>query len=390
MEITPIFSVGIGKSSEPNLLDVARQLFSDNQNVLAEGELGLKTTLEKYNSTQDCAELNNQQAVNTLKKAIAKNAESFYKNLGFRTDVLHFEVVNLWLNEMAGVSSHKAHSHYGFQLSGCFYVDLPESSNAIKFYTPLQKREHGSNPLAEYNQYNAEFYQVLPQEGDMFFWESLLIHEVPEMSFSGIRRSIAYDLKISTKIDKPKKQNELNNLEKYIAIYNINDKSLCSNTISNLKDDWEKHYFNNSVTGDNKQYDDDLYMSYQNNAITNPLSSFIDKCIVDYISNVSDIPFNVKDKTYIRFNRYEVGQNMKKHCDHIHTVFDGDRKGIPTLTVLGLLNDDFEGGDFLMFDGKKIELSAGDIIIFPSNFLYPHEVTTVIKGTRYSFVSWAY
>ena len=389
MEVTPIFSVGIGKSSEIQLLDVARELFKDNQDVLAEGEAGLRTTLESYNSTQDCAFLKNQQAVNKLKESIAKNAKLFYKGLGFDTELLMFEVVNLWLNEMAGVSTHKAHSHYGFQVSGCFYVDLPESSNAIKFYTPLHKREHGDNKPFEFNQYNAEFYQTAPKEGDMFFWESLLVHEVPEMNFSGIRRSIAYDLKISAKRDIAKKKNQLNSLDKYIAIYNINDKSLCSTAITNLKN-WQKHFYTSALDGKETQYDDDLYMSYENTSVTQPLSNFIDKCIVDYVTNVSDCIFVVKDKTQIRFNRYEVGQNMKRHCDHIHTAFDGERKGIPTLTVLGLLNDDFEGGDFLMFDGKKIELSAGDIIIFPSNFLYPHEVTSVTKGTRYSFVSWAY
>jgi predicted 2-oxoglutarate/Fe(II)-dependent dioxygenase YbiX len=71
-------------------------------------------------------------------------------------------------------------------------------------------------------------------------------------------------------------------------------------------------------------------------------------------------------------------------------LFDGERKGVPILTVLGLLNDDFEGGDFLMFDDKKLNLSAGDIVIFPSNFMYPHSVTTVTKGTRYSFVAWGW
>jgi predicted 2-oxoglutarate/Fe(II)-dependent dioxygenase YbiX len=81
---------------------------------------------------------------------------------------------------------------------------------------------------------------------------------------------------------------------------------------------------------------------------------------------------------------------MKMHHDHIHTLFDGERKGVPILTVLGLLNDDFEGGDFLMFDDKKLNLSAGDIVIFPSNFMYPHSVTTVTKGTRYSFVAWGW
>ena len=55
-----------------------------------------------------------------------------------------------------------------------------------------------------------------------------------------------------------------------------------------------------------------------------------------------------------------------------------------------ILNDDFEGGDFLMFDGKKLKLTTGDVIVFPSNFLYPHAVTTITKGTRYSCVSWGY
>ena len=82
---------------------------------------------------------------------------------------------------------------------------------------------------------------------------------------------------------------------------------------------------------------------------------------------------------------------MALHCDHIHDMFDGTRKGIPTLTILGLLNDDFEGGEFLMFDEEKeIKLKAGDIMIFPSVFLYPHKVAAVTKGVRDAFVSWVW
>ena len=35
-----------------------------------------------------------------------------------------------------------------------------------------------------------------------------------------------------------------------------------------------------------------------------------------------------------------------------------------------------------------IDLSKGDIIIFPSNFMYPHKVEPVTKGIRYSYISW--
>ena len=30
------------------------------------------------------------------------------------------------------------------------------------------------------------------------------------------------------------------------------------------------------------------------------------------------------------------------HADHIHSMFDGEKKGIPILSVLGVLNDDYE------------------------------------------------
>lgn len=92
----------------------------------------------------------------------------------------------------------------------------------------------------------------------------------------------------------------------------------------------------------------------------------------------------------IRFNKYIEGTFMSTHCDHITTLFDGERAGIPVLTVLGMLNDDFEGGDFLMWNNEKIELPAGSLIIFPSSFMFPHSVTPVTKGTRYSYVTWVW
>jgi predicted 2-oxoglutarate/Fe(II)-dependent dioxygenase YbiX len=71
-------------------------------------------------------------------------------------------------------------------------------------------------------------------------------------------------------------------------------------------------------------------------------------------------------------------------------MFDGERKGIPILSVLGILNDNYEGGEFIMFDDYKINLKMGDVLIFPSIFLYPHKVKSVNKGTRYSFISWVW
>lgn len=94
--------------------------------------------------------------------------------------------------------------------------------------------------------------------------------------------------------------------------------------------------------------------------------------------------------TPVRFNKYDTGTQMKIHCDHIQSAFDGSRKGIPTLSVLGALNDDYEGGELVFWEKEVVPLKAGEIMVFPSNFLYPHEVKEVISGTRYSFVSWVW
>jgi predicted 2-oxoglutarate/Fe(II)-dependent dioxygenase YbiX len=90
-----------------------------------------------------------------------------------------------------------------------------------------------------------------------------------------------------------------------------------------------------------------------------------------------------------RLNRYEVGTLMRMHSDHIHSIFDGQAKGVPVLSIVGNLNDGYEGG-VLTICGQPYDLKANQIIVFPSCFMFPHEVTELTAGTRYSFVSWAW
>ena len=91
----------------------------------------------------------------------------------------------------------------------------------------------------------------------------------------------------------------------------------------------------------------------------------------------------------IRFNKYPIGTTMREHYDHIHSIFDGKMKGVPIVSIVANLNEDYEGAEFYC-RGRKIELKTGDILLFPSNFMYPHEVKETKKGVRYSFVSWAF
>jgi predicted 2-oxoglutarate/Fe(II)-dependent dioxygenase YbiX len=60
------------------------------------------------------------------------------------------------------------------------------------------------------------------------------------------------------------------------------------------------------------------------------------------------------------------------------------------MTVQLSASTDYEGGEFIMFQDHEIKLKKGDLLIFPSVFLYPHKVEPVKKGIRYSFISWVW
>ena len=94
--------------------------------------------------------------------------------------------------------------------------------------------------------------------------------------------------------------------------------------------------------------------------------------------------------TGVRFNRYKPGQIMRYHHDHIHSIFDGNEKGIPVLSFILNFNDTYEGAKLFFWDDYAIDFGVGDICMWPSPFLWPHGVTEAISGTRYSAVTWGW
>jgi len=93
---------------------------------------------------------------------------------------------------------------------------------------------------------------------------------------------------------------------------------------------------------------------------------------------------NIND---IQILKYKVGGHYKIHVDSGPKVFR-------TLSLIYFLNDNYEGGNLcfglpntnVTFDIPKKD---NRLIIWPSNFMYPHTVTPVTKGERYSVVAWA-
>ena len=80
--------------------------------------------------------------------------------------------------------------------------------------------------------------------------------------------------------------------------------------------------------------------------------------------------------------RYKEGQFYIEHTDSFK-----DRPRAVSCSFA--LNDDYEGGEFTFFNRELVyRLKKGSCIMFPSNFMYPHEIMPVTSGTRYSIITW--
>jgi hypothetical protein len=103
------------------------------------------------------------------------------------------------------------------------------------------------------------------------------------------------------------------------------------------------------------------------------------QCIDDY----GDY-WGVGIMSYEAFNfvKYDgPGTHFKVHADHGPTY-------VCTISVVVYLNDDYEGGElwFPRMNNLTIKPKAGDVLVFPSTFIYEHASQDMKSGVKYSVV----
>ena len=192
------------------------------------------------------------------------------------------------------------------------------------------------------------------------------------------------------------------NLANYIKVY---DNVLHPKTLENFTKVCEEHLIFkdagvvalNSGETENvvaKKTRDTKYCTLKNieeKSITNiHWANFFLGCIKNNLNNYIDQTTMVRMKYNIEVMqvlKYGEGGHYKFHHDH--------GIGVPrTFSIIYFINDNYQGGELVFRSpmGKpeiNIDKIKNRMIIWPSNFLYPHAVKPVKKGIRYSLVSWA-
>lgn len=94
--------------------------------------------------------------------------------------------------------------------------------------------------------------------------------------------------------------------------------------------------------------------------------------------------YNIGELRYweaTNFVKYGPGQHFQEHHDHGYSYNC-------VVSLVGFPNDDYEGGELAFsIQGVTIKPKAGDLYVFPSNYMYPHRAMPVHSGTKYSMVT---
>ena len=184
----------------------------------------------------------------------------------------------------------------------------------------------------------------------------------------------------------------MKNINDYIVTFDevITD-ALCDIILEEFSDEteWQKTVIGNGKVNDKIRTAETVVLSYPHVIEKNPkVRAKLDKYVfasagfaIKKYNEKFPLALIEEDSGY-ELLRYKEGQFYTTHTDSF--------KARPrAVSCSFILNDDYEGGEFAFFNRELVyKLKKGSCIMFPSNFMYPHEIMPVTSGTRYSIVTW--
>lgn len=184
----------------------------------------------------------------------------------------------------------------------------------------------------------------------------------------------------------------MKNVKDYIKVYeNIVTPNLCDTILEEFANstEWEKTVVGSGVINERVRTAETIIISYPHVIEKNPKTrQKLDKYLFASAGLAikkynEEFPMaRIEEDSGYELLRYNEGQFYVQHTDSF--------KARPrSVSCSFAINDDYEGGEWGFWDRDYvIKAPKGSAVLFPSSFMYPHEIMLVTKGTRYSIVTW--
>ena len=172
--------------------------------------------------------------------------------------------------------------------------------------------------------------------------------------------------------------------EYILDIENILSDDICDKICNDL----DTNYFERATTGDSVEdtSERNCHSKRLNKEYDNYLYEAVGKILVAYKNEhphfVTGLSIEDTGYEHLLYKGSENGE-YKMHTDN----FDLAPR---VLSISFILNDNYDGGDFVFFEDKSYTVTKkkGSAVVFPSNFCFPHAVVPVSNGDRHSIITW--
>ena len=136
-----------------------------------------------------------------------------------------------------------------------------------------------------------------------------------------------------------------------------------------------------NITANEKSLTRCHWANYLNYKITQCMNVYLQK------QNLLQYGCTIQSLNQLDLLKYEKDNHYEYHVDALNYTQR-------ILSSILFLNNDYEGGELSFkntFNDDEISIKStpGTLVIWPSNFLFPHAVKPVKKGTRFTIVAWA-
>lgn len=184
----------------------------------------------------------------------------------------------------------------------------------------------------------------------------------------------------------------MKNINDYIVVFeDLMTHALCDAILKEFsnEEEWQKTVVGDGRVDDKVRTAETVAMSYphvieKNLKIRQKLDKYVFASAGLAIQKYNEkFPLcKIEEDSGYELLRYKEGQFYTQHTDSF--------KAVPRAVSCSFaLNDDYEGGEWGFFNREMvIKAPKGSAVLFPSNFMYPHEIMPVTKGTRYSIITW--
>lgn len=158
---------------------------------------------------------------------------------------------------------------------------------------------------------------------------------------------------------------------------------------SNKRKDWQKSQVGYRTVYKNYRDCQDIKINKKNKVFKTEYEEDLEsiwqdvydrqKPIIDQYCSKYNMVMNYWES--MNFIKYGPGQHFQEHSDHGYSY-------ICTVSIVSYLNDDYEGGE-LLFNKLNIKHKPkiGDMLVFPSTYLFSHTALPVQSGLKYSIAT---